>query len=60
MERERKIDSVKMMREIRGRLSKVFSEMTFEEQKKYMAKELGRKSRGLTSRLQPTAEKRGG
>ena len=60
MDRDRKIDSVKMMRDIRGRLSKKFGQMTFEEQKKYMAKKLGRKSSGLTRRLQPTAEKRGG
>jgi hypothetical protein len=60
MDREKKIDSVKMMREIRDRLGKVFGQMTFEEQKKYMAKELSRKSRGLTGRLQPTAERRGG
>ena len=60
MDREGKIDSVKMMRKIRDRLSKEFGQMTFEEQKEYMTKQLRRKSSGLTRRLQPTAEKRGG
>ena len=43
MDREGKIDSVKMMRTIRGRLSKAFGQMTFEEQKKYITKQLRRK-----------------
>ena len=33
-------DSVKMMREIRDELSKKFLKMTFEEQKKYIKKNL--------------------
>ena len=60
MDREGKIDSVKMMRKIRDRLSKEFGQMTFEEQKEYMTKQLRRKSSGRTRRLRPTAEKRGG
>ena len=33
---ERKFDSVKLMREIRDRLSEQFKGMNFEEQKQYM------------------------
>ena len=36
MRREKKFDAVKMMREIRVKLSEKFSKMTFEEQKKYL------------------------
>ena len=61
MDRDRKIDSVKMMREIRGRLSKKFGQMTFEEQKKVHGKKIGPEVQWpATRRLQPTAEKRGG
>jgi len=50
---ERKFDSVKLMREIRDRLSEQFKGMNFEEQKQYMrqriqvtpAKVSGEKSR---------------
>ena len=37
---KKKFDSVKMMREIRDELSRKFSKMTFEDQKKYIQKQL--------------------
>ncbi|MDQ1317268.1 MAG: hypothetical protein QG588_919 [Candidatus Poribacteria bacterium] len=36
MRTEKKFDSVKMMREIRDKLSKEFINMSYEEQKKYI------------------------
>ena len=56
MERERKIDSVKMMHQIRDRLSKVFGQMTFEEQKEYMTK--NRKNITIKRRLTDESDKK--
>ena len=38
-------DAVKMMREIRDKLSMQFEEMNFEEQKQYMRERLGAKAK---------------
>ena len=38
MKAEKKINAVKMMREIRDNLSAEFSKMSYEEQKKYIKK----------------------
>jgi hypothetical protein len=38
--KSKKIDAVKMMREIRDKLSRRFEGMTFEEQKKFIRKNL--------------------
>ena len=40
MKSKKKIDSVKMMREIRDKLSKEFSAMSYEEQKKYIKEKI--------------------
>ena len=42
--KNKKFDSVKMMREIRDELSKKFMKMTFEEQKKYIRKNIKKTS----------------
>ena len=39
--KEKEFDAVKMMREIRDELSKKFSKMTFDEQKKFIREGLG-------------------
>jgi len=43
MKREKQFDAVKMMREIRDRLSKEFTKMSYEEQKKYIQKNIQHK-----------------
>jgi hypothetical protein len=49
--REKPFDAVRMMREIRNRLSEQCKEMTFEEQKQYMNERLS----GKTMERQPVA-----
>ena len=49
--REKPFDAVRMMREIRDRLSEQCKEMTFEEQKQYMNERLS----GKTAKTQPVA-----
>ena len=49
--REKPFDAVRIMREIRDRLSERCKEMTFEEQKQYMNERLS----GKTTKMQPVA-----
>jgi hypothetical protein len=49
--REKPFDAVRMMREIRDRLSEQCKEMTFEEQKQYIRERLS----GKTTKRQPVA-----
>jgi hypothetical protein len=49
--REKPFNAVRMMREIRDRLSERCKEMTFEEQKQYMSQRLS----GKTTKMQPGA-----
>ena len=49
--REKPFDAVRMMREIRDKLSEQCKEMTFEEQKQYMSQRLS----GKTTQMQPVA-----
>lgn len=53
---KKSFDAVKMMREIRDKLSAQFQEMSFEEQKQYMRERLGAKAkpRRAGSRTQTT------
>jgi hypothetical protein len=45
MKTEKKFDSVKMMREIRDKLSKEFANMNYEEQKKYIKERIKNKTK---------------
>lgn len=45
MKNKKKFDSVKMMREIRDKLSQEFMRMTFEEQKRNIQKRLNSKAK---------------
>ena len=49
--REEPFDAVRMMREMRDRLSEQCKEMTFEEQKQYMRQRLS----GKQAKMQPVA-----
>jgi len=56
--REKPFDAVRMMRQIRDRLSEQCKEMTFEEQKQYIRERLSGKPTQAcpaASRAQPTA-----
>lgn len=45
MRSEEKFDAVRMMREIRDRLSKKFMNMSYEEQKRYIKERVRRKTK---------------
>jgi hypothetical protein len=47
MKTEKGFDSVKMMREIRDKLSKQFANMSYEEQKEYIRKRIKSKDKAL-------------
>jgi hypothetical protein len=46
MKDEKKFDAVKMMREIRDKLSKEFMNMSYDEQKRYIEERIKFKMRG--------------